>query len=75
MLWFIDTLREIYNKFKNFNKKIYVEVNNIKVPILGKIGTNNIVIDLTDINAKIGDIVKLDVNPMMVRPDIERYFD
>ena len=62
-------------KFKNFNKKIYVEVNNIKVPILGKIGTNNIVIDLTDINAKIGDIVKLDVNPMMVRPDIERYFD
>ena len=32
-------------------------------------------IDLTDINAKIGDIVKLDVNPMMVRPDIERYFD
>ena len=72
---FIDTLREIYNKLKNFNKKIYVEVNNIKVPILGKIGTNNIIIDLTDINAKIGDIVKLDVNPMMVRPDIERYFD
>lgn len=72
---FIDTLREIYNKLKNFNRKIYVEVNNIKVPILGKIGTNNIVIDLTDINAKIGDIVKLDVNPMMVRPDIERYFD
>lgn len=71
----IDTLREIYNKIKCFDKKIYVEVNNKKVPILGKIGTNNIVIDLTDIDAKINDIVKLDINPMVVRPDIERIFN
>lgn len=71
----IDTLREIYNKIKNFNKKIYVEVDNKKVPVLGKIGTNNIVIDLTETNANIGDIVKIDVNPMMVRPDIERIFN
>lgn len=70
----IDTLREIYNKIKCFDKKIYVEVNNIKVPILGKIGTNNIIIDLTNVNAKINDIVKIDVNPMMVKPDIERVF-
>ena len=72
---FIDTLREIYNKIKCFNKKIYVEVSNKKVPILGKIGTNNIVIDLSETNANIGDIVKIDVNPMMVRPDIERVFN
>jgi len=71
---FIDTLREIYNRLKCFDKKIYVEVNNKKVPILGKIGTNNIIIDLTDTNAKINDVVKLDINPMVVRPDIERIF-
>jgi len=71
----IDTLREIYNKIKSFDKKIYVEINNKKVPILGKIGTNNIVIDLTDTNAKINDIVKLDINPMVVRPDMERIFN
>lgn len=70
----LDTLREIYGKIKNFNKRIYVEVNNQKVPILGKIGTNNIVIDLTDISANINDAVRIDVNPMMVRPDIERCF-
>ena len=71
----LGTLREIYSKLKDFNKKIYVEVNDKKVPILGKIGTNNIVIDLTDAIANIGDIVKIDVNPMMVRPDIERIFE
>ena len=71
----IDTLREIYNKIKNFDKKIYVEINNKKVPILGKIGTNNIVIDLTETNASINDTVKLDINPMVVRPDIERLFN
>ena len=72
---FIDTLREIYNKIKCFNKKVYVEVNNKKVPILGKIGTNNIVIDLSETESSIGDMVKIDVNPMMVRPDIEREFN
>ena len=70
----LGTLREIYNKIKDFNKKIYVEVNNKKVPVLGKIGTNNIIIDLTDIDANINDLVKLDINPMVVRPDIERSF-
>lgn len=71
----IDTLREIYNKIKCFNKKIYVEINNKKAPILGKIGTNNIIIDVTEIDANINDIVKIDVNPMVVRPDIERIFE
>ena len=71
----LGTLREIYSKIKSFNKRIYVEINNKNVPIIGKIGTNNIVIDLTDVDAKVGDIVKLDVNPMMVRPDIERVFE
>ena len=71
----LGTLREIYGKIKDFNKKIYVEVNNKKVPILGKIGTNNIIIDLTDVEANINDLVKLDINPMLVRPDIERIFN
>ena len=71
----IDTLREIYNKIKCFDKKLYVEINNEKVPILGKIGTNNIVIDLTNTTAKVNDTVKIDVNPMVVRPDIERVFE
>jgi len=70
----LGTLREICNKIKDFNKKIYVEVNNKKVPVLGKIGTNNIIVDLTDIDVNINDLVKLDINPMVVRPDIERSF-
>lgn len=70
----LGTLREIYGKIKNFNQKLYVKINNKKVPVLGKIGTNNIIIDLTDVEAKVNDFVEIDVNPMMVRPDIERIF-
>ena len=64
----------VFNYDFNINETIFNDICNKSKNIL-KVNTNNIVIDLTDINAKIGDIVKLDVNPMMVRPDIERYFD
>ena len=70
----IDILREVYNKLKCFNKKIYVEIDNKKVPILGKIGTNNIIIDISEVDAKVGTLVKIDVNPMVVNPKIERVF-
>lgn len=68
-----DTLREMYAVCKNFNKKIFVRIGTKKVPILGKIGTNNIIVGISkdiDLNAE----VLLEVNPMMVRPDICREF-
>lgn len=68
-----DILREMYATFKLLRKKIYVTVGHKKAPILGKIGTNNIVVEINDgidINA---DVI-LEVNPMMVPANINREF-
>ena len=69
-----DILREMYNTFKLFNKKIYVTIDYKKAPILGKIGTNNITIKLPD-NINLSSDVILDINPMLVPPNIEREFN
>ncbi|MBP3285265.1 MAG: alanine racemase [Clostridia bacterium] len=70
----LDTLREIYNKLKNYKKQFFLSVGEKKVPVLGKIGTNNIIIDLTDTTAEIGQEVRIEVNPMLVNPTISRVF-
>lgn len=70
----LGTLREIYGKIKNFNKKHFVTIGSTKVPVLGKVGTNNIIIDITGLNVKVGDFVKIDVNPMLVPENIHREF-
>jgi len=70
----LDTLREMYKKLKNYKKQFFVSINDKKVPILGKIGTNNIIIDITDTTADIGQEVKVEANPMLVNPNIPRYF-
>lgn len=69
---FNDILREIFNTLKTFNKKTLVKVGDKTVPVLGKIGTNNITIDLTNIENT--SLVKLDINPMYVNPNIAREF-
>lgn len=68
-----DILREMYGTFKMFRKKLYVTVGHKKAPILGKIGTNNIVIELND-SININDDVYLEINPMLVTAQIPREF-
>ena len=63
----------MYGTFKLLHKKIYVTVGYKKVPILGKIGTNNIVVEIND-NISINNDVILEVNPMLVPANIERDF-
>ncbi len=73
---FMDVLRYMYNDLKSLNKKFYVRLGNDKqVPILGRISMFNIVVDLTGTEAKIGDEVYLDVNPILVESTIERKFE
>jgi alanine racemase len=67
-----DILREIFNSLKTLNKKTYVKVGTTSAAVLGKIGTNNITVDLTNIE-KI-EKANLDINPMYVNTNIEREF-
>jgi alanine racemase len=69
---FIDILRYIYHDLKLYHKKMFVRVNGKKARILGRISMYNIIIDLTGIEAEIGDNVLLDVNPVLIESSIKR---
>lgn len=50
----------------------YVEINSNKVPVLGKIGVGHLLLDLTDGNYLIGDMVKININPIFVPEQVKR---
>lgn len=51
-----------------------VMVDNKPCRILGRIGMNCIEIDVTDIDAKIGSTVLIDVKPMYIQSNIRREY-
>jgi len=71
---FIDVLRYLYHDLKLFRKSIFVVVNGNKAKILGRISMYNIIIDLTDIQAEIGDDVIVEINPVLIESSIKREF-
>ncbi len=52
------------------NKKTYIEINNEKVQVLGQIGQNSVVVDITGLGIEIGDKCKLNINPLYVNKNI-----
>jgi len=71
---FIDILRYIYNDIKSFNKKICVKVNGSYAPVIGRISMYHTIVDLTNINAKTGDEVIFDINPLYTPQDVKREY-
>ncbi len=69
-----DILRYIYNDLKLFRKHLYVRVNGRKARILGRVSMYNIIVDLTGSDAKIGDDVFLDINPVLIEGSITREY-
>ena len=76
MFRLVDKLRYIVREVKNFFKKnyLYVTINEQKCRVIGRVGMYHSIIDITEKNVKIGDIVKIDVNPIFINSDIERIF-
>ena len=65
-------VRDIKDSFKD--KNLYVEVNDTKCKVLGRIGMYHICIDITGKNININDEVTLNVNPMYVDNRIRREY-
>ena len=69
-----SVIRYMIGDFKLLNKKLYVEINNKKIPILGRVGMHNIVVDLTGTNIKIDDKVKCETNPILLDSGVLREY-
>lgn len=72
----IDSIRDMYGAFKRFIKADGIEViiNSKKCKVLGQIGMYHAVIDIQNIDAKIGDEVLINVKPIYVDSKIRREY-
>lgn len=72
----IDILRYIYNDLKLLIKPtpLICKINGKKVKSLGRIGMTSIVLDADEVDANIGDLVEISVNPIYVSPRVEREY-
>ncbi len=71
---FKDILRYMFADFKMWKKKIWVEINGKKYPVIGRISMHNIVVDVTDADVKVGDMATLECNPILIKSEIERLY-
>ena len=71
---FKDVLRYMFADFKMWKKKIYVEINGNKYPVIGRISMHNIVVDVTDLPVQVGDLATLECNPILIKSEIERLY-
>lgn len=70
----VDKLRTIKKDVLAITKDgtRYVEINEKKYPILGRIGMKNFIIDISNSNVQIGEKVKIDINLILSNPKIKR---
>lgn len=68
--------RSIYRFLKKllFPKHLCAYYNGEQFPVLGRIGMNSCIIDITGANIKIGDTVRFPINPIYVDSSIERRY-
>ena len=76
MFRFVDKLRYLVGDFKDFfrNKGMYVNINDEKCKILGRVGTYHLTVDISGKNVNIGDEVVVDINPKYLDSSIQRLF-
>lgn len=70
----VDKLRYISRDIKNAFKKqqLFVTINSKKYPILGRIGTYHVTVDITGSNVKIGDEVIFNANLKYIDSSVRR---
>ena len=64
------------NSKKQFFKKqdIYVNINDQRCKVIGRVGTYHLTCDITGKNINIGDKVKININPKFVNSDVRREY-
>lgn len=73
---FKDILRYIYADVRSLfrDNSIYVTVNGKKCRLIGRVSMFNVIVDITGIEAQVGDAVKFECNPILIDSAIEREY-
>lgn len=71
---FKDVLRYMFSDFKMWKKRIWVDINGKKYPVIGRISMHNIVVDVTGSDIQVGDTATLECNPILMKSEIERLY-
>ena len=76
MFRFVDSLRNLKTALSRLTKKgkITVLVDGKECKVLGQIGMCHTVIDITDIDAKIGSKVTMQINPIFIKNSVRREY-
>ena len=76
MLSFGNKVRDVIQAIKRLfkNTKLYVEINNKRYPILGRIGMYHVTVDITGEDFEIGEKVKMNANPLYVDSSVRRLY-
>ena len=64
-----DCLRNAYGWLRNYLKRktFYVTVNGVRANVIGHIGMVQTVVDVTGLQCKTGDKIRIEINPLMLK--------
>lgn len=73
----VSDFHSVLSQAKKFAQKrhLSVEIGGKNYPVIGEIGLSHTAIDITDSDAKIGDIATVDISPLNVNPRIPRIYE
>jgi len=66
---FPDFLRNCLSQLKAFvsRKRLYVNIGKRRCPVLGHVGMLHVVVDVTGLDVSVGDIARLEANPLYIK--------
>ena len=76
MFRLVDRIRRLVRETKNLFRKqnIQVTINEKKYNVIGKVGMYHMTIDVTGGQVKLNDEVEIEINPIYIKPEIERHY-
>lgn len=76
MLRLVDKLRNLKHQLTDLLKKqtLKITINDKEYDIIGKVGMYHVTVDITGSDVKIGDIAKVNINPIYVDSKIRREY-
>ena len=69
---FVDLLRNIYHNLREYKHPLTVNFQGKRLKVVGRIGNQYTLVDVSNLDAKPGDIYTADVNVLMIDDIVER---